>query len=88
MDPDLPSLLRTYRTRLDITQVAAAEVVGVTKAAIWAYEAGKARPSPESLKTLAKLYRLAGDEAFGLFDAAGYVVRITPTEAQQSPSAA
>lgn len=52
---DFPSALREWRKERELTQRALAAMIGVCQSAIYRYESGKVKPSPETASVLVEL---------------------------------
>lgn len=59
------ALLRTLRRRQGLTQIEAAQIVGVSRQALSNYERGLREPSLKSLIIMSDLYKVSLDELVG-----------------------
>lgn len=74
------SLLRQGRLKRKLSQVQAAERLGVTAAAVSQYESGQWMPSMGILKRLCELYGLSADQLLSLAPPPGSYRRATSEE--------
>lgn len=54
----MPALLRTLRSEAKLTLAQVAKALGVSNPSVWAWENGKAKPAPERLEAIAKVYQV------------------------------
>lgn len=54
----MPALLRTFRGEAKLTLAQVAKALGVSNPSVWAWENGKAKPAPERLEAIAKVYQV------------------------------
>lgn len=55
-------LLKTYRESAGLTVIQAAEKIGVTRASVYDWEAGRKMPEPANMRAIADAYSLGSDQ--------------------------
>jgi molybdate-binding protein/DNA-binding XRE family transcriptional regulator len=83
-DARLENTMRVHRDRLGLSQLALAELVGVSRQAIVAIEGGRQIPSTSLGLRLARALRCGVEELFRLSADEGLTVRLAPAESRAS----
>jgi len=81
----MSTLLRTLRLRAGLTVEEAATRIGVTRATVYAWEAGDKEPDKDSLRAAAAAYDATEEERVSLAIARAFGVEVDATVVAHAP---